>query len=116
MIVQFRGRTMELQKIERFDPEIAKTAFNPLREIFPAVTFDRLLGQLPSGFGGNDDLLFSLFSQLRNQALAATVAINISCIYKVDPAINSAVEGGQRLLIGYVAPEATYGPGAKAYF
>ena len=107
---------MQLQKIERIGRKIPQAIFDPRCEVLAVVTFDSLLRQRPASLCRNDDLVLPLLFELRNQAFAAPVAVDVGGVNEVNATINGAVEGGERLLIGDIAPESANGPRAEANF
>ncbi len=66
------------------------------------------------GFGGNVDFFRALAAELRQQALAAPITINVGGIEKVDAQVDGVAQGSQRFLVVYRTPGIADSPGSKA--
>src|ERR1041385_333312 len=116
-IVEFGRRTVQLHQIKRVGGEIFQAAVDPRIQIFAAVTFDSLLGQAASSFGGDDDFVFTIaparFLELSDKALAASVTVNVGGVNEVDARVDGLVQRGKRFIVRDIAPHASNGPRAK---
>ncbi len=113
MVIGIGRWAMELHQVEDLRVQVAQVVLDPGGKVGAAVAFDRLLGQTPAHLGGDDDLFFASLLQLRNQAVAAAVAVDIRGIEKIDAGVDRLVERAERLLIAYLTPGAANGPCAK---
>jgi hypothetical protein len=114
--IEFSGRAVELQQVERVGCEIAQAVFHPRGKIRSAVAGDRLLQQTPPGLGGDDDVLLVIFLQVGDQALAAAIAVHISGIEKIYAAIDSRAQRRHCFFVGDMAPRTANGPCTEADF
>ena len=102
-----------MQQVERASFQILQTALDKGAQIFPVIAGRQVRIQPPTRFGG-DDYFFAAFAfELRQQTLAATVAINIGGVVEVNAQIGGAMQGRERFPIVNLAPRAADRPGAK---
>ena len=115
-VKNLRGRTMQLQQVNRVGVQVPQAALNPRREVFAAVTFRCLLRQPASGLGGDVKFFLPFLFQLCQQPFAAAVAIDVRRVEEIHAAVERGMERGERFLVVHVAPRAADGPRAKADF
>ena len=112
--VERRWRAMELEEIDRLDFEVREAAVDPCGQVVPAVSFTRLLRQAASGLGRDPNRVpRPLAPQLRDQPLAASVAVDVCRIDEVDAVVDRRMQRRHRGRIVYRAPAPADRPCAK---
>src|SRR5205823_735068 len=91
-VIDLRRRAMELEEVECLCLQIVQAAFDKAAQILTVIATGCMGIEPPPCLGGNDDLLTACLAHLGNQLLRVTIAIDICCIDKVDPQIDSSVK------------------------
>ena len=94
-IINFSGRAMQLQQVNRFRMQILEATIDEGGEVLAAVTFGRLRRQAASGFRGDVKLFPPLLFQSGQQPFTAAIAINIGGVEEVHTTVQCCVERGE---------------------
>ena len=114
-VVDLRGRTVELQEIDRVHLEVLQATVHPGVQVLSAVALRRLLGEPTARLRGHEEgLARALMPQTGHEALAASVAVDVCRIDEVHTGVDRGVKGLHRLVVLHRAPRATDGPGPEA--
>src|SRR5579871_2800869 len=115
-IVEFARGAVELQQVDCVGREIAEAVIDPCGQVRARVAFHGLTWETAPGLSGNDDFFFAFLAQAGDEALAASVSVDVGSVDEIDAAVDGFVQGGERVFVGHGSPGATDGPGAKADF
>src|SRR5271167_114634 len=70
----------------------------------------------PASFRRDADLLLALLQDLRDEALAAAIAVDVGRVDEVDAVIQGSMHHAHRVVVCDTAPTASDLPGAEADF
>src|SRR5262249_39081751 len=103
---------MQLQQVQCIYGEVLQAALDESSQICNPIPRRGMRIQAAAGFGSDDDFLAAIALESGQQALTASIAINVSSIKEINAEIDCPVERRQRLAILNLAPHAADGPGA----
>src|SRR5581483_11565960 len=103
-----------VQKVQAIGGEIPQALFDEGREVAGIVSIGGMRVKAAPGLGSNDDFTFAVATELRDEAFAASHAVDIRRVYEIDPTIDGVMQSGEGLGIGNRAPGTAQCPGAEA--
>ena len=107
---------MGLREVERLDPEPAERGFGETADL---VAGEAVGPVVAAELGGDKHARAGarrLAEETADDGLAAAAAIDVRRVEERDPGLVSGAQGGERGLLGHVAPVAPELPGAKTDF
>src|SRR4029079_2775827 len=114
MVVEICRRAVQLQEIYDIGCQVPKAFVDPARKVLTAIALGSLFRQLPACLGQHHNFFFTFLLQTRNQALAASVAVNICGVDEVDSGIDGGIQGFHGFFVAHLSPSASNGPSSKA--
>ena len=105
---------MQLQQVNGFGVQVGKTALDKGGEVLAVIAFGHVRREAATGFCSDVELLAPLFAKLRQEQLAAAIAVNVRSVEEIYAQAQRTVESSQRFFIINCSPHAANGPCAKA--
>ena len=115
-VIHFRGRTMQLQQVNRVRVQVSQAALDERREVRMVVALRRLFRQPAPGLGGDVKRLLPLAAQFCQQPFTPPVAVNVRRVEEIHAAVQRGMERGERFAVVHFPPGAADGPRPKTDF